>query len=54
MDKAEEKPPKRNSDSIITTPTMRRKAKMLSRCFINIMKIFRMCKKSKKHKGNAN
>ena len=34
--------------SIETTPTMRRKAHAISRCFISIMKIFRVFKCSKK------
>ena len=46
-----DEPIKRNSDSIVTTPTMRKKAKLLSRCFINLLKILTMCKcNKKKHK----
>ena len=48
-----EKPVKRSSDSIITTATMRRKAKLLTRCFITILKCFRMCGKNKKNSKRA-
>ena len=47
-----DEPLKRKSDSIITTPEMRKKAKLLSRCFINIMKMLTLCKcNKKKHKN---
>ena len=40
---------KRDSDeSIQTTPTLRAKGKAISRCFINIVKLFRLCRKRKK------
>ena len=34
--------------SLETTPTMRRKAHSISRCFISLMKIFRVFKCNKK------
>ena len=34
--------------TIETSPTLRKKGYIVGRCFINIMKVFRMCKKSKK------
>ncbi len=34
--------------TIETSPTLRRKGFIVGRCFINIMKVFRMCKKRKK------
>ena len=40
---------KRDSDeSIKTSPTLRAKGKAISRCFISIVKLFRMCTKRKK------
>jgi len=40
---------KRDSDeSIKTSPTLRAKGKAISRCFISLVKIFRMCTKRKK------
>ena len=46
--------PKRESNmSLATTPTMRRKAHSLSRCFISIMKFWRVfnCNKKKRRSG---
>ena len=47
-------PTKRDSDeSIRTSPTLRAKGKAISRCFISIIKLFRLCKKSKKEHKNV-
>ena len=54
MEGKEQTEKKRSTDSIVTTPTMRRKAKLLSRCFITLLKCLTMCKKSKKNKNRAN
>ena len=41
-------PDKVDSDSTIrTTPEMRKKAKLVTRCFINFLKCLTFCKKSK-------
>ena len=48
-------PDSKNSSTLTgmeTTRSMKRKAKMLSRCFINILKCWRMCKKTKKDTKN--
>ena len=36
------------SDTMHTTVTERKKGEILKRCFINIMKCFRICKKTRK------
>ena len=36
------------SDTMRTTVTERKKAEILKRCFINMMKCFRICKKTRK------
>ena len=42
------------SDSTIrTTATERRRAKLISRFFVNIMKCFRLCKKKKKNENDV-
>ena len=44
-----EPPKKRDSDETIkTSPTLRAKGRAISRCFISIVKLFRMCTKRKK------
>ena len=39
-----------SSDTIRTTATERKKAELIKRCFINILKCLRMCKKPRKDK----
>ena len=49
-------PDKSNSDTFTgmeTTRTMRAKAKFVGRCFITMLKCFRMCKKTPKDKERA-
>ena len=44
-----------SSDTLRTTKSERRKAEILKRCLINIMKCLRMCKKTPKDKkGDQN
>ena len=43
-----------SSDTIKTTRSERRKAEILKRCFINILKCWRMCKKRDKTQKNTN
>ena len=38
---------KESDDTIRTTPEMRKKAKLVTRCFINFLKCLTFCKKSK-------
>ena len=38
---------KESGETMHTTPTERRRAKVISRFFVNIFKCFRMCKKQK-------
>ena len=42
-----------SSETLRTTETMKKKARLFSRCLISIMKVFRMCKKSRKNTGRA-
>ena len=44
---------KTSDETIRTTDSMRAKANVLSRCFISILKIFRMCKKTPNKRGTA-
>ena len=41
-----------STETFRTTNTMREKAKIISRCVVNILKMFRVCCKEKKHKEN--
>ena len=46
---------KTDSDSTLhTTPSMRQKAKILSRCFINFLKCFKLCTKSRNRTNLSN
>ena len=40
-----------NTETLRTTESMKRKANVISRCMINIFKIFRMCKKTPKNRN---
>ena len=40
---------KHSESSIQTTPEMRKKAKLLTRCFINFLKCLVVCKKKQKN-----
>ena len=42
-----------SSESLRTTPTMRAKAKAITRCLISMMKIFRLCGCGKKRLKKA-
>ena len=42
-----------SSETLRTTESMKKKAHLFSRCLISIMKVFRMCKKTRKNKGIA-
>ena len=42
-----------SSETLRTTESMKKKARLFSRCLISIMKVFRMCKKTRKNKGIA-
>ena len=44
---------KTSSQTMRTTESMKRRANVVARCLISIMKIFRMCKKSRKKQGTA-
>ena len=44
---------KTSSETMRTTESMKRRANVVARCLINIMKIFRMCKKTRKKQGTA-
>lgn len=48
-----EKTKKTSDDTIRTTDSMKEKAHVISRCFISIFKIFRMCRKNKNKHGTA-
>ena len=41
-----------SSSTIKTTASMKKKAKLLSRCFINVLKCWTFCKKHKKSQKN--
>ena len=41
-----------SSSTIKTTASMKKKAKLLSRCFINILKCLTFCKKHEKSQKN--
>ena len=43
-------PPSSSSDTLHTTKSERQKAEILKRCLINILKCFRLCKKSQNNK----
>jgi hypothetical protein len=36
-----------SQETIVTSPTLRRKGEALKKCFINFIKLFRMCGKKK-------
>ena len=42
-----------SSDTLHTTKSERQKGEILKRCFINMMKCFRICKKTRKRKNAA-
>ena len=42
-----------SSDTIRTTKTMREKAKLVSRCIINLLKFWRVCCREKKTSDNT-
>ena len=42
-----------SSDTMRTTASMKRKANVVARCLINIMKVFRLCRKTRKKQGTA-
>ena len=44
-----EKTKKTSDDTIRTTDSMKEKAHVISRCFISIFKIFRLCRNKNKH-----
>lgn len=45
---------KESSPTFRTTDSMKKKAHVVTRCFINLLKMFRLCsKKHKKNKGYA-
>jgi len=44
---------KDSNESLQTTPTMRAKAKAITRCLISMMKIFRLCGCGKKRLKKA-
>ena len=48
------KPKQSDSDltRLTTSRTMRQKARAISRCIINMLKIWRLCFRSKRHKNN--
>jgi hypothetical protein len=41
-----------SSETIKTTDSMKKKAHVLGRCLINILKFWKMCKKHKKTQNN--
>ena len=42
-----------STDTLRTTKTMREKAKVVSRCFINMLKFWRVCCREKKTRENT-
>ena len=48
-----DKPKLESSSTIKTTVSMKKKAKLLSRCFINFIKCWRLCKKPKGAQKNT-